>query len=155
MPASLHLAHLGERLALEPLRDRADRVDAHRADLARAPHDQLGHRALVVERRRCSACADGGEAARRRGARAGRDVFLVLLPRLAQVRVQVDEARARPSLPRTSMTRTSAPSAGGDPRADRATTPSFEKHVRLGVDAAPGIDDPAASQTEIHSSGTP
>ena len=35
-PASLQLAHLGQRLALEALGDGADRVDPHRADLARA-----------------------------------------------------------------------------------------------------------------------
>ena len=34
------------------------------------------------------------------------------------------------------------------------TTPSFEEHVRLGIEAARGIDDPAASQTEIHIAGT-
>ena len=38
--------------------------------------------------------ADGGEAARGRGAGAGGDRLLVLAPRLAQVGVQVDEAGA-------------------------------------------------------------
>ena len=76
-----------------------------RADLARAPHDQLGHRALVVDRLGVRHAAHGREAAGGRRARAGLDVFLVFLARLAQVDVQVDEARARPTCRVTSMMR--------------------------------------------------
>ena len=99
MPRLLHVGDVGERLALEALRDRADRPHAHGADLARAPHDQLGDRALVVDRLGVRHAADGREAARGRRARAGLDVFLVFLTRLAQVDVEVDQTRARPRGP--------------------------------------------------------
>jgi len=48
--ALLHVADVGERLALEALGDRPDRPHPHGAELARASHDQLGHGPLIVDR---------------------------------------------------------------------------------------------------------
>ena len=66
------------------------------AGLARAALDVLGHRRRVVHRVGVRHAAHRGVAAGRRRAGAGLDVFLVLLARLAQVRVQVDEAGREP-----------------------------------------------------------
>ena len=96
-----HVAHLGERLALEADGERADRVHAHLAALGGALDDEAHRAALVADRVGVGHARDRGEAAVRRGARAARDVFLVLVAGLAQVHVHVDEARARRSSRRT------------------------------------------------------
>ena len=121
--AFLHVRDVGERLALEALRDRPDRMHAHGADLSRAPHDQLGDRALVVDGLRVGHAADRGEAARRGRARPGLDVFLVFLPGLAQVDVQVDQPGHDPQAFDID-----------DPAADQATpdlddSPAGDPHV--------------------------
>jgi hypothetical protein len=90
--ALFHVGDIGQHLALEALGDRADRPDPDGAELAGAPHDQLGHRALVVDRLGVRHAADRREATGGRRARAGLDVFLVFLAGLAQVDVEIDEA---------------------------------------------------------------
>ena len=88
--------------------------------------------------------ADGGEAARRRRARARRDVLLVLVARLAQVHVQIDEA-GRHDLAR-------AVDDLGAVRA-RARLDGFhhavlDQQVRDFVEIRGGVDDPPALQEE-------
>ena len=89
-------AHLGQGSRPSALRDAADGIDAHRADLVRPAHDQFGDSAVVVGRNRVRHGTDGGEASRRRGGGARLDVFLVFLAGLAQVGVQVDKPRHDP-----------------------------------------------------------
>ena len=90
---SNHVAHLGQRFALQALR--AGAGHAHAA-LAHLCGDRLhilhGHR-VVHNRVRVRHGAHGREAAVSRRARTGSDVFLLLEARLAQVHVHVHQAR--------------------------------------------------------------
>ena len=132
----LELPHLGQLLAAEPPGDGADRVDPHHARRSRAVDDELGHRAAVVGRRGVRHRADGGEPARRRGARPGGDVLFVLLPRLAQVGVQIDEARHHP-LP----AHVDHPNAGADTAGDPGT--NLRRRPRPSTERPPRRQNPA------------
>ena len=70
---------------------------ARAADLAGARDHHLGDGARVVHRARVGHRADVGEAAGRGRGETGQDVLFVLLPRLAQVRVQIDESGQKPA----------------------------------------------------------
>ena len=142
----LHRADLGELDALEALRDGADREDA---DERRSP-GCAGRRTRPSARRRATGMrvrhrADGREAARGRGARAGRDRLLVLEARLAEVRVQVDEAR------RDDEAR-GVDDLGPLRRAifssTFATTPSLQEDVERLVEVARRVDDAAAPEED-------
>ena len=87
-----HGADGGQFLAGAAFGDGADREDVDHRAAARPLHDVAGHGGAVVHRLGVGHAADGGEAAGRRGARAGLDGFGVLEARLAQVHVHVDEA---------------------------------------------------------------
>ena len=90
----LHGADGGQFLAGAVLGDGPDGKDVHHGMLAGALDDVAGDGGIVVHRQRVGHAADGGEAARRRRARAGLDGFGMLDARLAQMHVHVDEARA-------------------------------------------------------------
>ena len=92
MPASFISPISASDSPLSPLEMAPIGQHAHDRRLARPPHDEVGHRAAVVGRIGVGHAADGGEAARRRRPRARGDVLFVLVPGLAQVHVQVDEA---------------------------------------------------------------
>ena len=85
---------VGELFALLSPRHRANWIHARQSGFRGLLQDQLRHAGVVVDRLGVRHARHGGEAAchRRRGARRHR--FLVLLPRLAQVHVHVDESRA-------------------------------------------------------------
>ena len=74
-----------------PLLIGADGIDPGVAVPPRLQQDVLGHRAAVVDRLGVRHAGHGGEAAGRRGHGAGAHRLLVLLPRLAQVDVDVDQ----------------------------------------------------------------
>ena len=88
---ALHLADLRQALALESDRDGTDRMDARPSGSRGALEDVARHRAVVVHRVGVRHARDGGEAAGERGAHARRDRLLVLVARLAEVDVDVDE----------------------------------------------------------------
>jgi ribosomal protein S15P/S13E len=88
------LGQIGELLARLPARDRADRVDARETRLRGLAKNVGGDAGVVVHGRRVRHAGDGGEPAGHGRRRARRDRLLVLLPRLAQVHVHVDQARA-------------------------------------------------------------
>ena len=90
-----HRAELGQALAGQPDRDRADRLHVDQAGLAAQPPDLLDHAGGVGHRRGVRHRADRGVAAQRRRPRAGLDRLGVLPARLAQVGVQVDQAGQR------------------------------------------------------------
>ena len=122
-PGPDQLAELGELLPLLAQRDRADGIDPRLAGPLRLAHDEADRRLVVGHRIGVGHGADRGEAAGRRGHRAGGDGLEVLLARLAQVHVQVDqpgrdhlaggvEDRARrPGAPRSRPTAATLPSA--------------------------------------------
>src|SRR6185295_14505846 len=104
--------------------------------------------AVVVGWHRVGHGADGGEAARRGRGRSGDDVFLVLLTGLAQVRVDVDEAGADPQVAHVDDPGVT-PDGRRQARLDARDLAILKQHVRLRIEAAPRIDDPAAPQTEV------
>ena len=135
------LAVLGQLLALAPLADRTHRVDPGQAGRRGAGQHELGHAGVVVGGDRVGHGTHGGEAACHGRAGAGGDGLLVLLPRLAQVHVEVDEARGDPLPPGVHHVR-----AGGrlDPLGDHGHLAAAQDHRPDAVDAAGGIDDPPA-----------
>ncbi len=86
-----HRAELGELLAREPDGDGAHGVHVDPARVAPETPHLLDDARGVRDRGRVRHRVHGREAARRRGAGAGRDRLGVLAPRLAQVGVQVDQ----------------------------------------------------------------
>ena len=72
---------------------RTDRIHPARAIPRRLGDDHLRYGPLVVRGKGVGHRADSGVAARYGCASSGGDGLLVLLPRLAQVRVQIDESR--------------------------------------------------------------
>jgi hypothetical protein len=89
--------HLGHGGALEAPRGGGHRVHAGGRVVIGAIEDEVRHRGVVVDRMRVGHARHRREAARHRGASAAADVFLVLLPRLAQMAVHVDEAGRHPA----------------------------------------------------------
>ena len=87
-----HVAHLGQRVALEPLRAGAGHVHAALAHGRRASLHVLHAHGVVDDGLRVRHAAHRREAAVRRGARAGGDVLLQLVAGLAQMHVDVHEA---------------------------------------------------------------
>ncbi len=121
---------------LRPARDRADRIDAHAALHARLGEDVVGDGAVVVDREGVGHARHRGEAARRRRAGARCDRLLVLEARLAQVHVDVDEARAARPCPRRRPS--AAPSGALSAGADLGDLAVGDEHVLDGVHPVPG-----------------
>ena len=90
----LQLGDVGELFALLAARDGANRIDAREARFGRLLQNQPRHAGVVVHRLGVRHARDRGKSAGHRRGDAGRDRLLVLLPRLAQVHVHVDEAGA-------------------------------------------------------------
>ena len=90
-PSAPQLGHLGQLLALQAARDRGEEADGH-ARLARGGVAQRAQQRRGVEHGVGVGHRDHrGEAAGGRGARAAREILLVLLPGRAQVHVRVEE----------------------------------------------------------------
>src|SRR5207247_5858986 len=79
--------------------------------------------------------------------RAGRDGFLVLMARLAQVHVHVDEAGTHPLAGGVDHRRALR---RGEPAADPRDLAVLDQHVLHGIDGAGGIDHPSAADEERH-----
>ncbi len=93
------LAELGELLSLLSQRHRADRIDPRLRRALRLAHDEADRGLVVGDGVGVRHGAHRGEAAGRRRHRAGGHGLQILLPRLAQVHVQIDQPR-RDHLPR-------------------------------------------------------
>ena len=144
----LLLAELGELLALRADRHGADRIDARELRLGRLLQDELRDPGVVVHRIGVRHAGDGGEAAGHGGCRAGGDRLLVLLPGLAQVHVDVDEA-GRDDPAALDLEHLGAVDRQVLPDArDRAV---LDQHVELAVAPVGRIDDPAALQASFSS----
>jgi hypothetical protein len=142
-----HLADLGEVLAPEPDGDGADRVDAGEPGLGGAFEDQPRDRGVVVHRIRVRHAGDRGEAAGDGGRGAGRDRLLVLVARLAEVHVRVDQPRHHPEAVR--IDRLGGLRAGELSRLrDRADQAALDPDVVPFVDARGRIDQPTAADHE-------
>ena len=88
-------------------------------DATRRPPGSRQHAGLVERRRRVRHRADGREPAVRRRGQPGRDGLGILVARLAQVGVQIDEARARRPPPRHRCRRHPRRPARSPPRGPR------------------------------------
>ncbi len=139
----LQLGDVGELLALLAARDRADRIDAGQVRLGGLRQDVAGDAGVVVHRAGVRHAGHRGEAAGDRRGGAGRHRFLVLLPRLAQVHVHVDQPGhddqpARHVDDRRAVHRQIAPDAGD--------AIAVNQQIEHAVTAVGRIDDPRASQ---------
>ena len=90
-----HGTHLAQVLALQPLGDGSHRVDVDPPGLAPEPQDLLDHPGVVLDRVGVGHGEDSRVTAYGRGTGAGEDGFGALAAWLAQVGVQVDQARQR------------------------------------------------------------
>ncbi len=88
------LAELGQLLPLAALAHGPDRIDVCLPGALGLEHDELGRGLGVDRRQRVGHAGDGGHAAGQRGGRAGGDGLVLLVARLAEVDVDVDQARA-------------------------------------------------------------
>jgi hypothetical protein len=89
-----HLAEVGEGLTGPTPRQGAGGDDVHQPRVASEGPDLLDHCSRVCGRIGVGHRADRGVAAGRRRSRRGHDRLFVLAPRLADVSVEVDEARS-------------------------------------------------------------
>jgi hypothetical protein len=99
--------------------------------------DELRDTGVVVDRIRVRHARDGGESARDRRRGTAGDRFFMLLPGLAQVHVNVDEARRDDPAARDleylgAIDRKVLP--------DALDLPVFNQHIEFAVPAVGGID---------------
>ena len=87
----LQLGDVGELLAFLAARHGANRIYPRKAGLGRFLEDVFGDSRIVVHRAGVGHARNRGEAAGNSGGRPGCDRLLVLLTRLAQVDVHVDQ----------------------------------------------------------------
>ncbi len=143
------LGHLRQLLTLLTHRDRRNRMELRSVELGRPPQHQLGHRSRVVDRLRVRHHAHVGVSARRRRRQPGGDILLVLVARLSQMGVEVDEGGQEPPA-----------RAVDDPRplalgrlharapADAGHLSALDHDVDDLVEAASGIDGTDAANDE-------
>ena len=148
-----HPPHLGKFLASLSHRHRADGIHAGEPGPHRLAHDEPHGRLIVGDGIGVRHRADGREPAARRGACAGRDRLLVLVPRLAQVHVHVHEPGrddpARDVAHLHPIRRAKAGPHGGD-------LAVLDENVGGLVETAARVDHPAAAQQQRpHQSGAP
>jgi hypothetical protein len=137
-----HLADLGQALAGEPDGHGADRIDARQIGRDGFLDDVLGDRAGIVDGVGVGHARDGGEATGQRGARAGEDGLLVFVPRLAQVRVHVDQPGHHPAAAGIEMlVGVAALATGGD----ACDAPVRDQDVERPLAAAHRIDHGATT----------
>ena len=146
-PPAFLLGHLGDALPLEAVRDRPDREDAAGARLARALEDAIGDRDVVVHRVGVRHAGHRGEPARGGGAGPALDVLLVLLARLAEVDVHVDEAGGHDEPPGVQDL---VPGPGDDLGRGADDPPLLDEEVEPPVGPIRWVDEPSAFNEQWH-----
>ena len=150
----LEIAELGEHLPLGALADGGNRVDVGEVGLPGLPQDELRHGAVVVHGVRVGHAGNGGETARHGRLASRLDRFLVLVARLPQVRVDVDEpGHDELSLEiqdRESRVLFLALSVVDEVAAHRGDLAAFDEDVQDVVDLLGGVDDPSAFEQHRH-----
>ena len=150
---AFQLGDVGQLLALLAARHRADGIDPRQVRLGRFLEDEFGDAGVVVHRVRVRHARDRGESAsdRRRG--SSRDRLLVLLTRLAQVDVDVDQARADDQTGRNLDDGHIA--VDGKISAHTRDAIAVDQDVEHAVPPVCGIDDAPAFQKSSDSHQTP
>ena len=143
-----HVPDVGQFLAPESFRQGADRKDARQAGGARLLADEAGHCGGVVDRVGIRHAGHAGEAAGDRGARTGQHRLLVLVARLAQMNVHVDQ-------PRGDHAARHVDPVGLDPgesvgRAHLADGAVFHQQVEAGFPRFLRVHDRSAGDDEPH-----
>ena len=135
------LAEFGQLFALASLADGADGIDVGLPGPLGLEHDELGRGLGVDGGHRVGHAGDRRHAAGQGGGRAGGDGLVLLVARLAEVDVNVDQARADDH----------APGVDDDlglldsPLADRQDSAPADPEVADLVEVLAGVDDPAAA----------
>jgi hypothetical protein len=106
------LGHLGQHLALQAARERAQREQARLVQLFRAELEHLHQTGLVQHRVGVGRADQAGDATGHGGGHFGFEHAFVLVARLAQARRQVHQARGSTMQPDASMVRWGAKSGG-------------------------------------------
>jgi hypothetical protein len=141
------LAHFGQRLAGEADGERADRIDVRLAEEARAMLQHLDEPRLVERRIGVGRAGETRDAAGRGGRELGFERRLVLEPRLAQPRGEVDEAGTDDAARRVD-------DVVGPPLARHVAGAGHDAvgDVQIGaaIDALRGIDEAAIADRDVH-----
>src|SRR5581483_10297478 len=134
-------ADVGQLLALLTARDGPNRVHARESGGSRLLENELGHTRVVVDGYGVRHARDGGEPAGDGGKRPGGDRLLVLLSRLPQVHVHIDQTgdddEPCGNVDDGCAVRRQVATDGGNPLA-------VEQHVELPVAPVCRVDDPSA-----------
>ena len=138
------LRDVRELLPRLPARHRADRIHAGEVRLRRLLQDVFRDAGVVVHRHRVRHARDGREAAGHGGRGAGRHSFLVLLPRLAQMYMHVDQAGTHDEAARHLDHGRAR--VGRQIAANARDAIAVDQHVERPVAPVGGIDDAPALQ---------
>ncbi len=140
-------AELGELLATRPERHGTDRVDPRQPRLRRLLEDELRDAGVIVDRLGVRHAGNGGEPSGDCRRRARRDRLFVLLPRLAQVNVHVDQTghdqRASSDLEHLCAVDREIPGHPSD-------TSVLDQHVERAVTVSGRVDYPSALEQQLH-----
>ena len=141
------LGDVGEFFALLPTRDRTDGIDPGQVRLGRLLQDQPGDTSVVVDRLGVRHARDGSKAAGHRRCHAGRDGLLVLLSRLAQVHVHVNQARTHHQSRRNVD---DFGAIGVQVGTDFGNAVAINQHIEHAVASVGRVDDAAALEQAFH-----
>jgi hypothetical protein len=130
--------HLRHHLARQSLRGRSHRQDAHGRLVPGSIQDVLGDGRVVVHRVGVRHTSNRGEASGGRRPASRRDVLLVLLTRLPEVRMQVDETGRHPQAVGVHLL---GIRDGLDRILDGGEPAILDQHVADRVTPTGGIDD--------------
>ncbi len=142
-PCLGHLADVGERLPLQPARDRPGRVHLAQAGLVGERPNLGDHGHVVGDRVGVRHGAQGGEPPSGGGSRSRLDGLLVFGSGLAEVGVEVHQARGHDE---ATCVDDLGPGRDGHPRVHRRHDPILDEHVGDGVVVAHGIHEPRPAE---------
>jgi hypothetical protein len=150
-PGRALLAELRKLLATRAERNCADRVDTRQPGLCGLLQNELRDPGVIVDRVGVGHAGDGREAARHRRGRSGRDRLLVLLTRLAQMHVHIDET-GDDEPPARDVEHLGA--IDRQVATDSCDAPVFDQDVERAVALSGRIDDASPLQQQLHDSSS-
>ena len=142
-----HVADLGQLLPLLPLAHRTDGIDPGKSVPPGLGGDVLADRPVVVDRLGVGHTRHGRKAAGGRRQRATADGLFVLLPRLAQMDVHVDEARGHHLTRGVHHFGTPGP---GDFLVHPGDVAVFHQYLVRAVQILARVNHPPAAKQQLH-----